>query len=309
MNSVARKSSNIPVFRVPTIEEIRKAEEKRLVIRMLSVFGDDSTDEKKERVFAVAGVAGTQEEWRELKVKWLEKTKGVIFHATDCESDQEDFAQNLHEENKRLYKDLIRLLIDSKMFGYGAAIDLDGYNEYLRDPDNDSPYFYCFINVAIYFVKFARLIIPKQQVQFVFDVNHTVQYNAAFIYEKLMVNRSEYSAYTSDMDKQLGFATRDEVGIQVADLFTFETMKNLDNRIGPTKRSTRISFEKLRNTKRFKIITLGESYFRDFRVRNEHRLQAEKDNYNLWRSKYDYPDTTLIQFRYLMYRDSTKKLQ
>ena len=58
---------------------------------MLTVFGDESSDETGSRVFAVAGVIGRQEEWDELEKVWLKRTGGVIFHAADCDSDKGDF--------------------------------------------------------------------------------------------------------------------------------------------------------------------------------------------------------------------------
>jgi len=58
---------------------------------MLSVYADDSSDEKGERTFAVAGIIGTQEEWDAIKLKWVKRTSGKIFHAADCESGYGDY--------------------------------------------------------------------------------------------------------------------------------------------------------------------------------------------------------------------------
>jgi hypothetical protein len=86
MNLLARKSRTISNFRVPTVEEIREARKKRLVAVMLAVSGDESHDDKKQRVFAVAGIMGTQEQWDTLTPIRLARTGGKVFHAADCEA-------------------------------------------------------------------------------------------------------------------------------------------------------------------------------------------------------------------------------
>ena len=52
---------------------------------MLVAFGDESADEKTERVFTVAALLGRQSEWNSLEVKWRDRLDGRIFHAADCE--------------------------------------------------------------------------------------------------------------------------------------------------------------------------------------------------------------------------------
>ena len=37
---------------------------------MIHVYGDDGSDQKKERVLAVAVIAGYEEWWQELELKW-----------------------------------------------------------------------------------------------------------------------------------------------------------------------------------------------------------------------------------------------
>jgi hypothetical protein len=80
---------------------------------MLSVFGDESADESKQRVFAVAGVIANEELWGQLEAKWIARTMGVPFHATDCNGDKGDYHRTQHSENQILYKDLTILLADT----------------------------------------------------------------------------------------------------------------------------------------------------------------------------------------------------
>jgi len=62
----------------------------RYVAIMLSVFGDESADETQQRVFAVAGVIGSEGAWAELEAKWVTRNGGIPFHAADCESGHGD---------------------------------------------------------------------------------------------------------------------------------------------------------------------------------------------------------------------------
>src|SRR4051794_4130150 len=91
---------------------------------MISVYGDESADETKKRVFAVAGVIGPEPVWEQLDQRWASRTGGVHFHAKDCDSDRGDFANTTHESNKALYRDLTVLLAESGLGGWGIAIDL-----------------------------------------------------------------------------------------------------------------------------------------------------------------------------------------
>src|ERR1051325_2091543 len=91
---------------------------KKKVVFVLSAFGDESSDEKHQRVFAVGALFGEQHQWDALEEKWLARMpKGVHFHAADCESDHGDFARFAHQENKSLYKDLTQLLCASGEIG------------------------------------------------------------------------------------------------------------------------------------------------------------------------------------------------
>jgi hypothetical protein len=113
-------------------------------VRLYSVFGDESAEESKERVFAVAGVFGSDSDWRNLGDAWLERTKGRIFHAADCETNQGDYSDRSNTENKDLYKDLTKLVCNSKLMGRGHAIGLAGWHKFFPRQPGDIPYYTCF---------------------------------------------------------------------------------------------------------------------------------------------------------------------
>jgi hypothetical protein len=157
------------------IEEIKHVRKKRLVLVMLTVFGDESHDEKQQRIFAVAGILGSQEEWDELTPRWLIRTGGKAFHAADCESDQGEYKGVPHRENLKLYADLVKMISKTKMLGYGVAMDLEAHKISFPDVVENIPYQKCFEQVVIYFAERAYLHIPQQKVEFVFDLNSRTQ--------------------------------------------------------------------------------------------------------------------------------------
>ena len=94
------------------------------VCLVIYAYGDDGADEKKKRVVAVSILAGYEDWWKELEHLWTVRCGGIPFHATDCESDQEDYKDRSHEENKSMYRDLTELPAASGIGGLGSAVDL-----------------------------------------------------------------------------------------------------------------------------------------------------------------------------------------
>lgn len=215
-------------YKPPSVEEIRAARKKRPVVYMLTVYGDESCD-MKQHVFAVAGVIGFQEEWDELEPVWRERNNGNHFHSADCESSPPRglYKGTNHNENLKLYRDLIGILNKTKMMGFGVTIDLQAYREIFPGSTDNAPYYRCFAPVIAYFAKMGSFHIPQQDVKFIFHINAKVQYTAGELYD-YMSNLSEWE-HSPYLAKTLGFAPMDVVGIQVADLFARETMKCVDD--------------------------------------------------------------------------------
>ncbi len=93
---------------------------------MINIYGDESADSKSERVYAVAALHGTQEQWEKLRILWRERLGDKVFHAADCESGYGDFRGVPEKERHTLHLDLTRILAASGLYGWGVAIDLKG---------------------------------------------------------------------------------------------------------------------------------------------------------------------------------------
>ena len=154
---------------------------------MIFVYGDDSSDEKRQRVCAVAVVAGTEELWLRLESQWIARTGGIPFHARDCESDRGDFApkdgentDEVHKRNKTLYKDFATMLASSGVGGRTVAIDLMAQRDVFPDSP-DISYFKAFVEL-LESVK-EPCIRMGRKAKFKFDISSENQYNAGLLYK------------------------------------------------------------------------------------------------------------------------------
>jgi len=271
---------------------------------VLSVFGDESHDETKQRVFAVAGLLGTPEEWDDLEIRWVKRTGGRVFHAAECESDKGEFSTTSHKENQELYRDLTKLIADTKMLGFGAGIDLAGFNEAFPDAPQDQPYFMCFVRVVIECAWAGYVSIPRQKVKFTFDNRPDSQHYAGSLYG-YMATLPEWKVRPF-LHNEISFACRKTVPIQAADLLARETMKHLDNQIGPVKRPMRKSMEALARTKRFRFIYHMKSFLEELR-KHANGLLGDEDGYSEWLSQNKLQDNNPNRLRYLIQTEAEQR--
>lgn len=217
---------------------------------MLTCFGDDSADETKQRVFAVAGVFAGDEVWGPLVDQWTTRTGGILFHATDCDSDQGDYAKRDHHQNKNLYRDLTQLLAASGVFGFGVALDICGFKAVYSDLRDEMIYLKAFLETILYISQRATNDF-SDSVKFTFDCRTESNYPAGLLYH-ILVNDASAMKNGPQLFEEVSFLSpRNQPRIQIGDLYAREVMKELDNRVGPVKRPRRKSMDVLEKTKRF----------------------------------------------------------
>jgi hypothetical protein len=227
---------------------------------MLFVYGDESMDERKQRVCAVAGIVGAEDSWRDLESKWIARTGGIPFHAKECDSDQGDYADKQHAENKALYKDLAILMAEANLAGFGVAIDLIAQQRVWPDA-LDISYYKAFLHVLLKMKKVADYF--GENLQFTFDSRLESEHNAALLYDSI---REDEPGCLERFASKVSFQfSKDNPRIQVADLFARETMKALDNIIGPTKRGDRKSWLALHGSGKYLIEAYGNDWFDDLK--------------------------------------------
>ncbi len=149
-------------------------------IVVIAVYGDESADETKERVFAVAGVVGDEQSWNLLQEKWEERCDGIPFHANDCESNHGDFERFSDQENKARYKDLTILLADSGLGGYGITLDLVARRDVFPQALPVLDYYKCFMELIQRMKNCANY--NKEIAKFTFDMRPEGPYNSGVLY-------------------------------------------------------------------------------------------------------------------------------
>lgn len=301
----------VPQFQF-SLDSIRDARRHKRVIYVLSAFGDESYDDGKKRVFAVAAIFGEQHQWDALEAKWRARLPpGVDFHTTDCDSDLGDFKQFSHQENKALYRDLTQLLAHSQLLGYGVALDLISQDIYMKGLLDESAYYKAFGETIIYFAHRASFLVPREKVKFTFDRRLEIEFNATQLYDYMAkLPEWEDSWY---LHEEVGFASRSSVGVQAADLYTRELMKRLDNEIGPIKRQVRKSFTALIDTNRFGGVIYQGKYFKGLQEAikklDEGSLSGafKPGDYTRWRESKGIEDSWGARTRYLTQIDSINR--
>ncbi len=269
---------------------------------MLSVFGDESADGAKQRVFAVAGVIGSEDMWQQLEAEWITRTNGTPFHARDCDSDQEDYANVPHAENKALYRELVIMLANSGLGGWGFAIDLAAQRRVFPDAP-DISYYKGFLEVlqAMRNCAFNN----QETVKFTFDMRRESEHNAGLLYGMFR----EMPEWSQVMFSEVSFAcSRDQPRLQAADLFAREAMKLFDNSFGPIKREPRKSWLALRDTGRFHVEAISDDWFQDLKKQMPAMEQARgqsRSDYVLWLKQHKQQHSTTNLFRYIEWKART----
>lgn len=231
----------------------------RLVVVVIFVYGDDSYDEQQQRVCAVAVVFGREDQWKQFEDKWIARNGTIPFHARDCESDQGDYRVFCHRQNKELYKDCAIMLAASGLGGCSIAINLMA-RQNVFPASGDIAYYHAFANLMERIKDLcARLTV---RAEFIFDIHTDNQYNAGALFDVTQRDSPEMI----DLFSRLSFDRAEKCArLQAADLFAFESMKRLDNEIGPKKRPLRKSWLALYNTGQFWATGFSHKYFEDLK--------------------------------------------
>jgi hypothetical protein len=209
-----------------------------------------------------------------------------VFHAAECEFGQGEFSDLAPGEGRRLYGDLTKLIVQSKLLGHASAINVKEYKDSFPNDFEHAPYLWAFGDIVQQMAELASVSIPVEQVQITFDHNQDIEYNASAIYE--FMRRSKKHETRELLFDTVSFACRRTVGIQVADLFAREAMKRLDGQLSPENRPARQSFLALRRANKFAFRAVGKSDFEDKRrklLNSPLRESATLTVYRNWLAK------------------------
>lgn len=228
---------------------------------MLSVFGDESADASMQRVFAIAGVIGSDKQWDDLEIKWESRTSGIPFHATDCDSDRGSFSDKSHDENKSLYRDLSIMLAESGLGGYGFSIDLNAQRQVFPEAP-DIAYYRCFIEVILAMTRCAAS--NSETVRFTFDMRREGEYNTGLLYDMMTKNPQLKERCASSIAFE---CSKENSRLQIGDLFAREVMKMADRIVTKDERPPRKSWLALSNSGNFHAEIVSIDWFQDLKVK------------------------------------------
>ena len=280
-------------FKVPTLQEIREERKKRTIITIACIYGDDvenglhavCDDSKNARTLAFAGVVGIQEEWDVIRPAWLDCTKGKEFHGSNCETGHKDYENIPLQERLDEYRKLTTILADeSTLCGFGVALDIAAFKSNLPKAKKEAPYFSCFMRVVMGLAEVGYLSIPRQKVEFAFDINIYRQYNSARMLEVLSRwPDCKWAQYI--ITDRMRYLSHKEFEMQVACLLAREPFKYLDNILTGEGRNIRASTQKLLSTGRFRFHTYERGYFEDIsQFMKDHADEFNKEDsaYRQW---------------------------
>jgi hypothetical protein len=228
---------------------------------VISIFGDESSDESHERVFSVSGLVGTDDEWAEAEALWIKATRAEEFHAAEWE----------HAKRFGDYKAATQALIASHVAGIAMSMDLAAYRSVIPDQLPDAGYYACFTKLITGMSREWHLWNERSvrnpeggeplvtEVRFTFDHRRQSASNAGRIYAAFKdIEKPERSKL---LGADVSFDSRKNPRIQMADLVAREAMKDLDRRVAPKSYSKRKSMIALEESGHFKFIEFHRDYF------------------------------------------------
>ena len=276
---------------------------------MVSIFGDESADQHVERVFAIAGLIGTEDQWNELVGEWLFWTEGKEFHAAEWETEfAYDPDPRKHKKNLATYGELAKLIARSGIHGWAVGLDLAGYRTFFPHITQDLAYHKCFIEVADRLVKEAKLL-GYDELGFVFDQRQG-QSNTGVLYD-YMSSQPEWKETGIFFEKKISFSSRKNPRIQIVDLVAREAMKFLDNELSPKKRPIRKSMIALASAnQRLQFDFLMKEYFEGLKKELPHYEEMtgmKLEIYRRWLIENKIADNLGSRYRFMIWH-SAKEL-
>lgn len=279
---------------------------------MLKVYGDESYDQERT-IFAVGGVLGSDSEWAKVVEAWTTRTGARVFHASDCETHNGDFAtkdDRVKKENHALYADLAKIIANSKLLCSGCVMDWSAFREFFPGIHDGAPYYKAFVHILAQCAEWAHLSVGERQIQVFFDQNHRTKATAELLYQQMACTPNwAYAGALAREPNQISFLTRKEPAIQVADLFARETMKYPESPIAGSL-PRRLSLDALKRANRADIVCYTRSYFESWKEQwpeLERMADLPMSRYAQWLNEQGQTDTPYQRFRYLIHVDEIER--
>jgi hypothetical protein len=268
---------------------------------MAKVFGDESYDDRGQRVFAVAAIVGTDGQWDEFVSAWKKITGGQEFHAAEWESEfAKDPDRSKHQKRLESYRKLTELLAWSGMHGWGVGVDLVGYRKAFPHITTDWAYHKCFLETVIRIIR-DSIGLGHRDLKFTFD-GRQGQGSLTTLYDDI-TSWPEWAEFPLSFADEISFATRKNPKVQAADLFARETMKGLDRYLQglPRRKSLTTLGTSCRH---FQFHYLMDEYFAQMEAALREKIRRTRKNYARWLLSVNAQDTIENRYRFKMWEDA-----
>ena len=280
---------------------------------LMSIYGDESSDARQEKVWTVVGIAGTCDEWSLLEQAWEARTDGIEFHACD-ESEFSPHSKTpdprKHQERLDLYRDLVTLVVESHVAGLCVSLDVQAYEDVFGTGIHDIGYYSSLTaiidNAATMAKRFNEKGPESIEIEFVFDRRTGSEANVKEAYGAF---QSQPQWRDSAFFRPLSFTTSYDIRIQVADLLAREARKDMERVLGYEKRPQRKAFGALDACGKFIWIRRDRVFCKnlsDAMGRLAEETGFNWDAYQQWLSANHLSDDFGSRAKFLAFLDATR---
>src|SRR5208282_2655323 len=217
---------------------------------MFSAYFDESGTHAGSPVLAVAGYMGFADKWARFEEKWERVLKAysveVPFHMTDFENRQQGFKHLEGRTRNQFFTQLVRIISEAALFGFGAAVSLADYEKLVKGPVKNSlgtPYTLCTQQCLLLVSRWMDEFLYEGQVAYFFEAGVLRASETAEVWQKIIKDDKERRRCKA---LSIRFASkRDLRPLQAADILAYETWKHLKNTLAGSPRQRRESLNVL----------------------------------------------------------------
>jgi hypothetical protein len=231
---------------------------KRKMTAMLQVYLDESDDGRRDHVYAIGGWLADMDVWSSFISKWHERITAertlASFHMADCESGWGEFREWPRERRQNLIKDLIKLIVNADIRGFGAAVSMEDYQKVystlVSDLQRDllgkgDPHLLVFMQTTLEICMSVNQLPAIEKVHFVYHRKPEIEHKTLRYFN---VAQSDSELPFSVRMGTLSFSTKEDVlPLQAADIIAYELMKMLLNRKERPELNERKSFSAMKS--------------------------------------------------------------
>jgi hypothetical protein len=192
----------------------------------IECYFDDSSDQRREKYYACAGLLGSAYKWDSLNALWSLETHELRkpFRASECECGHGQFEDWPRAKRNDLMRRLTGVIYRRNLYGFVSIVPLEAYKEVFPDCGQHD----------------AFLLAATQTIMNMAYLAHTMRKDAALWFESCETNVAINAVFDSVVAfkewrparhlRSISFEVKRVYGLQAADLVAREAFKYIDDR-------------------------------------------------------------------------------